>query len=183
MKQVIRNKTFETNSSSCHSLAIKKSDISIQDLRDCAFKLKYHIPLVDTSEINCTEDPETILSFLWTIANAGHKWELVDELKKTFPNCIFQKPQWDLPYESDTNYCDDREITSFCDIINTNMSNHFDDKDISYIILHLKEIVFSSILYVKTDESLLNYFKDKLDIKDENLKDYIDNNFEYYIEN
>ena len=65
---------------------------------------------------------KTILSFLWTIANAGHKWELVDELKRTFPNCIFQKPQWDLPYESDSNYCDDREITSFCDIINTKHS-------------------------------------------------------------
>jgi hypothetical protein len=85
------------------------------------------------------------------MALASHNWKVVDKIKQEFPLCIFQKPQWELPYESDTGYCDDREVISFCELLNTELPCYFGEDDMTTIWAHLREFVFEGELYVGRD--------------------------------
>lgn len=145
MKQIIRNKTFETNSSSTHTLSIYKHTNNVGEI-----DLDAHIPIMDNFHGD-TKDPETILSYIYTMALVSHNWKVIDKIKQEFPLCIFQKPQWELPYESDTGYCDDRAVISFCELLNTELPCYFDEDDMNTIWAHLKEFVFEGELYVGYD--------------------------------
>lgn len=150
MKQLIRNKTFETNSSSTHILVLLKHSDDLSEMG-----MEAHIPIMDNFQ-GFTRDPEEIMSYLYTIGLLAHNWHLVDSLKREFPLCIFQKPQWDLPYESETGFCDDREVTSFCELINSSMCCYFSDDDINTIIAHLKDFIFKGELFVMWDGDYLH---------------------------
>ena len=90
MKQSIRNQVFETNSSSIHSLSIMNYSASEYDLD----KLTYDI---DVGEFGWEHDeycdPETILTYLWTLANTCYDFEKAKEykerLKEWCPNVHF----------------------------------------------------------------------------------------------
>ena len=146
MKQTIRNNVFETNSSSTHALAIYKEN-----------KLKRIKPedLYENSSIMENADgfhtsAKDVLSFIYTVSLLRHKWRIVDKLKELFPNCIFQKPQWELP-DGEINFCDDREITGWCDLYGPEFYAKWEDEDFEYIYDHLEKAVCNSEVYVRWD--------------------------------
>lgn len=150
MKQNIRNNTFETNSSSIHSLVIFKEKKEFPTIS----QLTWLIPIFNSSYSFYLTDPEEIISYLYTLGLASHCWKLVDNLKEKFPNCIFQKPSWDLPYESETGFCDDREIISFCDL-NADFTSHFSREEVEEIskLSNFINIIFNGEIYCAQDES------------------------------
>lgn len=181
MQQLIRNKTFETNSSSTHTLAVYKSNEDVSEIG-----LEEHIPIL-TEFYGHTTEPEKILSYLYTIALISHDWKLIDKIKYEFPSCIFQRPQWNLPYKSKTGFCDDREVISFCELVSSDMPCYFSDEDRTTIWVHLKEFVFSGELYVAQDG---DYIIDcvvpshNLDAHNsDELNNWIDNNIDIIISN
>ena len=135
MKQLIRTNIFETNSSSTHTLVIFKEKKS-------AIDLKANIPIIDEAT-NYTNHPEDILAYIYTIALTSHDWDLLNKIKEEFPNCIFQRPQWDLPFESETGFYDDIEVISFCELINSSLICYFDSDARIIIKDHLKDFVFN----------------------------------------
>lgn len=153
MKQLIRNNTFETNSSSIHSIAIMKSDRNL-DL----FGMEEHIPIIlDECDFQgYTHDPARLLSYLYTLSLVAHDWNLLDKIKEEFPACIFQKPSWDLPYKSKTGFCDDREVISFCDLVNGDIPVRFDSEQMVEIRNNLKDIVANGELYIGVDISYIS---------------------------
>ena len=148
MNQSIRSNTFETNSSSIHSLVIFKDKKSVKDLKE----YNYLVPIFDGWDSFYLCDPEDILSYLYTMGLSSHTWKLVDNLKEMFPNCIFQKPSWELPYESETGCCDDRTIISFCNLT-SDFKTHFYGNDLDEISdkENLFNIIFNGEIYAHQD--------------------------------
>lgn len=166
MKQMVRSNTFETNSSSIHSLVIFKEKKEFPNIS----QLTWLIPIFDLSSSFYLNEPEEIISYLYTLGLASHCWKLVDNLKGNFPKCIFQKPSWDLPYESETGFCDDREIISFCDL-NANFASHFSREEVEEIskLSNFINIIFNGEIYSAQDESY-----DSCTIKHHNTKDEVE---------
>lgn len=160
MKQFFRHSVFETNSSSEHTLVLLKNN------KDTISEtLKAQIPIMENFS-GYTTTPKTILSYIYTMGLLTHTWDLIYEIKKQFPECIFQKPQWDLPYESVTGYCDDREVTSFCELLNSSMICYYNESALETIKTHLKDFVFNGELYVMWDENYEDCVKDYHDVED-----------------
>lgn len=174
MNQKIRNNTFETNSSSTHSLAIIKKDLNAENLG-----MEENIPIMENFN-GYTNDPQELISYIYTIALISHDWGIIDLLKEEFPYCIFQKPQWDLPYHSETGYCDDRDVITFCDLLNSDMCCYFDKEQRTTIYTHLKDFIFKGELFICRDGSYENDCVPKYHIEkfyDEHVvKAWIDNN-------
>lgn len=183
MKQQIRHNIFETNSSSTHALAIYN-----KVWEDNSKNLFLNIPIME-EPLGLYKDEQNILSFIYTIALMKHNWRLVDKIKETFSNCIFEKPQWELP-NGEIDYCEDKEIISFCDLIKPNFYSKFEEEDFIYIYDHLNEIIFNCELFIKWDGwyawdivtlKYLNLDKDDKEWSQKAHK-WIDENIKYLIE-
>lgn len=166
MKQLIRNKTFETNSSSVHSLAICKSNKTDEEWELIASEFEENIPLSDFDYDQILDTPREILSYLYSWSVVVHYWKLYDLIKQTFPRCIFEKPRYELPWNSKKGYCDDREITSFCEVINCNIYPRLNAISSEYVINHLAKVVFSGKLALLYDRDFDDYIDDNNNIKD-----------------
>lgn len=91
MYQLTRTNTFETNSSSIHSLVIKSRD-NDKKLED----LNYYITLEEFGwETSETSDTQDILSYLWTMCFYGgvDNLKYANLMKNYLPNCTFQEPE------------------------------------------------------------------------------------------
>ena len=153
MNQKIRSNTFETNSSSTHSIVLLNREIE-------PIKPVFNIQLINESSGNiiCTA-PQEILSYLYTLAVIHHNWALYDKLHSTYTNCIFQKPVYDLSAYTDDGeehygICDDRTISSFCEVVNASLpSPYFSDDALNTICTNLEDIVTNGAVYVLYDET------------------------------
>ena len=132
MKQIIRNKTFETNSSSMHSISI----MGYGDLTKLS-ELNYNIEFGEFGwEHNEHNDTYTILTYLWTLVNdvgvkRGKQYK--ELMKEWCPNCNFTEAEekdysgelyYDCPGWIDHGGCYDldeifSDITRFADIVLT----------------------------------------------------------------
>lgn len=94
MKMTVRRGVFESNSSSTHTVAVANFEYSIDD----ALNLKEHISVGEFGwgydEYN---DSINKLSYFLTYA-ARYKSEILDYLKKAFPNCTFEEGDDDDGY-------------------------------------------------------------------------------------
>lgn len=147
MQQIIRYNIFETNSSSTHALAIYKNTVKQPTISPK--DLHYNIAIMENAD-GFHSSPNEILSFIYTIALLRHDWWFIDKIKETFSNCVFQKPQWELP-DGEIGYCEDKEIVSWCDLVGPDFYCKYDDEDMEYIQDHLINAVLNSELYVHWD--------------------------------
>ena len=160
MNQTIRSKVFETNSSSCHAIVIEK-DKNRFESRKVITEYEFNIPLLQTVP-NCNiRGPEDMLSYLYTLSVVSHNWKLYDAIKATYNKCIFQKPLYYIDHLDEYQYCDDREIISFCDT-NVDFKNYFTDNEINKIIENLTEIVSFGFVYINYDLGYRSYLEDEL---------------------
>lgn len=92
MKQTIRNKTFETNSSSIHSLSIMNEDNTNARRLN---QLTYHIRFGQFGwEYAEYKDTKTILSYIWTMVHEGHVGnDYIDLMREWLPNCTFEEAE------------------------------------------------------------------------------------------
>lgn len=176
MKQSIRHKTFETNSSSIHNLVICKTDKTDTDYELMASEYEHNIGLEDFNCATILDEPLDILSYLYSYSVVTKYWKLYDLIKTTFPNCIFEKPRYDLPWNSKKGYCDDRSIISFCDVINCSITPLLEVEAQEYILDHLARVVFNGKISIQWDIGFRGYLKEKKEIKD--VDNYIKENFE-----
>jgi len=176
MNQKIRNNTFETNSSSIHSLAICKTDKTDTQFELLASEYEVNIPLENFDYDMILDEPYDILSYLYSYSVVSKYWKLYDLIIKTFPNCIFEKPRYDLPWNSKKGYCNDRSIISFCDVINCHMAPLLEKNAQEYILDHLAKVVFSSKICIMRDLNFGNYIDERDDIIDK--EKYKKENFE-----
>lgn len=93
MKQKIRLQTFETNSSSVHSIVIAKGgDKNLtNDYSDKIEGGDYDWGL------DIYDNPSSLLSYLWTYANGIEHLE--EKLKRCFPNVTF------VPFDTEDYFC------------------------------------------------------------------------------
>lgn len=199
MKQVIRKNTFETNSSSVHSLVIQKAHY------DCLFEKDPLFDDQDYSQFNetpdefkfwnvrlkehftLTDDPEEIISYLYSLSIYLHYRPLEYKLKKLFPNCVFEKPLWELPNKEYPDYCDDESITAFCDCVQLYdfPTSPFTDDNLSMITDYCVSIIFHGWLSVWRDESFetliqteySDRFAEHFNCKKEEIKDKFKENY------
>lgn len=176
MTQSIRYNTFETNSSSVHSLVLLKNEPKYDwEL----LNPEWHIEIVESSQYlpKYSKDPEFLLSYIYTIALIKHKWKLIDTINQEFPNCIFQRPQWQLPYDSITGYCDDRRVISFCDLMSSDLSCYYSDEDFDRITNNLRAFIFKGELYNEWDSGYKECVKTQHKIENEDdIKAWIADN-------
>lgn len=110
MKQVIRQNTFETNSSSIHCLVVSK-DVQPRDFSD----LKLTITPYKRGEVGEWMQFKTIeekLRYLWTIRCKADEYsgyedsvdELTSMLKAVFSNCNFLDMDYEVEYLEDFEY-------------------------------------------------------------------------------
>lgn len=90
MKQVTRNNTFETNSSSVHSLCVVGNNkVKVSMLSE----LKYPIFFGEYDQYyNVYSKPIDIIRYLWTVVNCleiGNPYR--DKMLEWLPNCEFEK--------------------------------------------------------------------------------------------
>lgn len=184
MNQKIRNKTFETNSSSTHSIAIYNKEYSSNP-----GMYRYNIPLIDAAHDMFLKTKEDILSYLYTLSVVRHHWLLHDRLRDTYYNCIFQKPIYDLTAytpedEKQYDVCYDRSVTSFCDVVNASLpSPYYEDEDLDLIADNLEAIVETAEIYVGYDSSYEHHIiGNKLkDNSEEVISKYIADNIKLII--
>lgn len=90
MKQLIRNNTFETNSSSMHAISVMQH-MNPDDLNE----LNYHIEFGEYGwEHMEYNTPYEILTYLWTLAHCGDVHKCKDyqtRIKEWCPNCTFKE--------------------------------------------------------------------------------------------
>ena len=89
MKQIVRFKTFETNSSSIHCLTY--SLINLKELNDELFDLKCDILPYTDKEIEYTMEFKTIeekLRYLWTLRCKGNLFGVDDESIDNFTSML-----------------------------------------------------------------------------------------------
>ncbi|WP_300924544.1 hypothetical protein [uncultured Clostridium sp.] len=92
MKQITRNKTFETNSSSIHSLSImNENNDNVKRLN----QLTYHIRFGQFGwEYAEYKDTKTILSYIWTVLHEGRVGnDYIDLMREWLPNCTFEEAE------------------------------------------------------------------------------------------
>ena len=179
MRQVVRNKIFETNSSSVHSLVVCKTEKDDTQYELLASEYEQNIALSDFDYDQILEKPIEILSYLYSYAIVTHYWKLYDLIKMTFPKCIFEKPRYELPWNSKKGYCDDRSIVSFCEVINCCMSPKLEAEAQEYILDHLARVVFNGKIAITYDIDYKMYLEEKKDIKD--IDKYVQENFDLII--
>ena len=95
MKQIIRNQTFETNSSSMHSLCLLNTNNEVQDIKNISVDLGGRG--INNKELTTTYE---ILSYFWTLVNeleVDNKYRKL--LLEWFPDIDFEQPkeigEWD----------------------------------------------------------------------------------------
>lgn len=92
MRQIIRNCTFETNSSSMHSISIMNY-VNPDELNE----LNYHIEFGDYGWEHVEYDePFDILTYLYTLAHCGDIdkcREHIAKIKEWCPNCSFKEAE------------------------------------------------------------------------------------------
>lgn len=169
MRQVIRNNVFETNSSSIHSIVIEKSHYDslyeidplfdkgpdVYEYNNQVQDVFYNVPLIQYAH-QIYDQPDEILSYLYSLAIMLHFNPLEDKLRKLFPNCVFQKPLYDINDEYE--YCDDRTITNFCDCVNVDLPCFANNED---------------TLYQLTDFCLSIIYHGKVTISEDSFKEYL----------
>lgn len=178
MYQNIRNCTFETNSSSTHSLALLKIDKEIEFNNP-----RFLISIIQNDQYlpKYSKDPEILLSYIYTIALVKHRWDIINNIKQEFPNCIFQKPQWDLPFDNGTGYCDDKEIISFCELSGSDVHCYFDDTELDILNNHLREFIFKGELHSAWDGGFESCVKNYHHIEEDKITEWIKNNVIYLL--
>lgn len=164
MQQTIRNNVFETNSSSVHSIVIEKSHYDICNTNTYNDEIQYdkywNVNLLTESDAKLIlEQPEEILKYLYTVSIILAFNPLEDKLKKLFPNCVFQKPLYDINDEYE--YCDDRTITNFCDVVNADLpSLVFSQDELWQITENCLSIIFHGIITISRDENYCTIIED-----------------------
>jgi hypothetical protein len=152
MKQIQRENTFETNSSSVHCLTLYKIDFNEEEYKEIAKMVYYNVELIDNFDyqINTTDVYEK-LSYLYSVSVFLKIWPLYDELMKLFPRCVFERPSyWDNDEEV---YIEDRRISSFKECANCDLDHlYFEPEDVDYIIKNVLRIIFTAHLNVRRDE-------------------------------
>ena len=168
MKQQIRNQTFETNSSSVHSVVIFDSadDFGIEGL----------VHIMKSNPKYTLTEPLEILSYIYTVFLQHHKWFYIDELKSEYPNCIFEKPYWEDKYKNEGFYSNDVEITSFCNLYENDFNSHYDDKNLKLLYLMRKDAIFKSEVLVLRDQDYFDYIKNHNNWDDDTTQKYLDEN-------
>ena len=96
MHQTIRKNTFETNSSSIHSLVIYGH--TNKNLSDLEFT-------IDTNgeygwSFERYSDCYSIIEYLYIAALTANRQDIIEKLKEWLPNCIFNEPKIDERYSS-----------------------------------------------------------------------------------
>ena len=168
MKQQIRNQTFETNSSSVHSVVI------FDNAPD--YGMETFIPIMKSNPGYILKEPEEILSYIYTVFLRHHKWFYIKELKSDYPNCIFEKPYWEDKHTGEGFYSDDVEITSFCDLYDNDFNSMYDDKNLKLLYLMRKDAIFKGEVVVKRDQDYFEYVKHHNNWDDDTTQRYLDEN-------
>ena len=89
MKQIIRKNTFETNSSSIHSLVIyKHTDRSLSELD---FKIGTYGQY--GWDFEKYYDTYSIIEYLYIAALDATRDDIIEKLKEWLPNCTFTEPK------------------------------------------------------------------------------------------
>ena len=91
MKQTIRTNTFETNSSSLHTLTVSKMDANPESLNDLDFNVYFGS---FGWEKESYTNPVAIVQYLWTLVHyAGVNNKYMKLMKEWLPNCNFIEPE------------------------------------------------------------------------------------------
>lgn len=153
MIQKIRNNTFETNSSSIHSLAIVTSCTSklLEDL-----KVDIVFGEFGWGDIKYT-DSRDLLSYVWTAIHTTFDYaqslEYIKLMKEWLPKCVFTTQgnfidnghymYWDIP-----GYIDHGDLLDF-------LQDIFKDKEI------FASFIFGGIIYISNDNQEIIYGVDE----------------------
>lgn len=90
MKQLIRQNTFETNSSSMHSLCIMKEGTD-ELLENLNYRIGFDEYGWGTDVYTTSID---IITYLWTMLHCGSVGnKYIDIMKEWLPNCTFEEPE------------------------------------------------------------------------------------------
>ena len=175
MKQQIRNQTFETNSSSVHSVVLF-DDVTKE------YGLEENISIMVDNPKYLLKEPKEILSYIYTTFLYHHKWYYIRDLKEKFPNCIFEKPYWADSHTGDGFYSDDKEITTFCDLYDSDFCNCFTDKHLRIMWKCMYHIVFNGEVLVQRDCDYEDYIKHHNNWDEDSTKRWLDENVKIIIE-
>lgn len=143
MKQVIRFNTFETNSSSIHSISIFYSSINhLQQLEAFDMECNDIITGKFRWEFKVYRNPIDILSYLYTYLCELNNKNLINKLKEYLPNTHFIEPIYVNGYlDIDSGYID------HYDSFDNNILDIFESKE------KLADCMFSGEIRTANDNS------------------------------